>query len=112
MFSSDGSLHLYCLLFIVMMTVFHAVHTSVLTLASPTTTDWILTMASFVKDNKEPLHEKVNAITAPMAAIVGEMKHRNIIPRLNLPHLPWKFSDKEATFFATKLSESIEANLM
>jgi hypothetical protein len=95
-----------------MMTVFHAVHTNVLTLVSPTAKDWMQTMASFVEDNKVPLHENINTITAQVVAIVGEMKHRNIIPRVSLQHLPWKFSDEEATIFATELSQSVEANLM
>ncbi|KAJ7250567.1 hypothetical protein C8J57DRAFT_1520979 [Mycena rebaudengoi] len=97
---------------VVMMVVFHAVHTGILTLPSPTPINWIETVASFIEDNKAPLHEKVNTINAQVAAIVGEMKHKNIVPRLNLRHLPWKFSDKEATIFATELSQSIEANLM
>ncbi|KAJ7253195.1 hypothetical protein C8J57DRAFT_1349098 [Mycena rebaudengoi] len=97
---------------VVMMVVFHAVHTGILTLPRPARTNWIETVASFIKDNKVPLYEKVNTITAQVAAIVGEMKHRNIIPRLNPLHLPWKFSDKKATIFATELSQSIEANLM
>ncbi|KAJ7708486.1 hypothetical protein B0H14DRAFT_2646621 [Mycena olivaceomarginata] len=84
----------------------------VLTLASSTAKDWILTVASFLEDNKVLLHEKANTITAQVAAIVGKMKHRNIIPRLNLRHLPWKFSDREATILATELSQSIVANLM
>ncbi|KAJ7217463.1 hypothetical protein C8J57DRAFT_1395739 [Mycena rebaudengoi] len=95
---------------VVMMVVFHAVHTGILTLPSPTRTDWMETVASFIKDNRMPLYEKVNTITPQVAAIVGEMKHRNII--LNRLHLLWRFSDKEATIFATELSQLIEANLM
>jgi hypothetical protein len=112
LFNSNSFLHIYCLLFTVMMVVFHAVHTGVLTLPSPTDTDWIETVASFIEDNKLPLYEKVKSITAQVAAIVGKMKHRDIIPPLNLRHLPWQFSDKEGTIFATELSQSIEANLM
>ncbi|KAJ7784043.1 hypothetical protein B0H14DRAFT_2959301 [Mycena olivaceomarginata] len=97
---------------VLMMVVFHAVQPSVLTLVSPTAKDWIQTVVSFVEDNKVPLHEKANTITAQVAAIVGQMKHRNIIPRLNLQHLPWEFPDKEATIFATELSQSIATNLM
>ncbi|KAJ7689091.1 hypothetical protein B0H14DRAFT_3051396 [Mycena olivaceomarginata] len=97
---------------VLMMVVFHAVQPSVLTLASPTAKDWIQTVASFIEDNKVPLHEKANTIIAQVAAIVGEMKHRNIIPQLNLLHLPWYFPDKKATIFATELSQSIVANLM
>ncbi|KAJ7690431.1 hypothetical protein B0H14DRAFT_2651347 [Mycena olivaceomarginata] len=66
----------------------------------------------FHEDNKVPLHKKANTITAQVAAIVEEMKHRNIVPRLNLRHLPWKFPDREATILATELSQSIMANLM
>ncbi|KAJ7813424.1 hypothetical protein B0H14DRAFT_2853877 [Mycena olivaceomarginata] len=95
-----------------MMVVFHAVQPEVLTLVSPTVKDWIQTVASFIEDNKVPLHEKANTITAQVAAIVGEMKHRNIIPQLNLRLLPWEFPDEEATIFATELSQSILANLM
>jgi hypothetical protein len=95
-----------------MMVVFHAVHKDILTLPSPTATDWIETVASFIEDNKVPLNEKVNTITAPVVAIVGQMKHRDIIPWLNLRHLPWKFSEQEGTIFATALSQLIEANLM
>ncbi|KAJ7282255.1 hypothetical protein C8J57DRAFT_1710478 [Mycena rebaudengoi] len=97
---------------VVMMVVFHAVHTGILTLPSPTPADWIETVASFIEDNKVLLHEKVNTITAQVAAIVGQMKHRNIIPRLNPQHLPWKFSELEGTTFATELFQFIEANLM
>ncbi|KAJ7842271.1 hypothetical protein B0H14DRAFT_2781477 [Mycena olivaceomarginata] len=95
---------------VLMMVVFHAVQPDVLT--SPTAKNWIQTVASFIEDNKVPLHEKANTITAQVAAIVGEMKHRNIIPQLNPRHLPWEFPDKEATIFATELSQSIVANLM
>ncbi|KAJ6454330.1 hypothetical protein C8R45DRAFT_1037826 [Mycena sanguinolenta] len=97
---------------VLLIIVFHAVHRSVLTSVSHTTADWIQTVASFIEDNKVPLHEKANNITAQIAAIVGEMKHRNIIPSLNLHYLPWKLSDKEATTFATELSQAIQANLM
>ena len=69
-------------------------------------------MASFIEDKKVPLQEKANTITAQVAAIVGAMKHRNIIPSLNFLHRPWKFSDKEAITFATELSQAIQANLM
>jgi hypothetical protein len=69
-------------------------------------------VASFIEDNKVPLHKKANTITAQVAAIVGEMKHRNIIPRLNLLHLTWEFPDRKATILATELSQSIVANLM
>ncbi|KAJ7318709.1 hypothetical protein DFH08DRAFT_891774 [Mycena albidolilacea] len=92
--------------------VFHAVQPDVLTLVSPTAKDWMQTVASFIEDNKVPLHKKANTITAQVAATIGEMKHRNIIPRLNLQHLPWEFPDKEARIFATELSQSIVANLM
>jgi hypothetical protein len=95
-----------------MMVVLHAVHTGVLTLQSPTITDWTETVVSFIEDNKLPLQEKVNTITAQVAAIVRQMKHRDIIPQLNPQYLPWKFSDIEATIFATELFQSIEANLM
>jgi hypothetical protein len=91
-----------------MMVAIHAVHTGVLTLPSPTATDWTQIVASFIQANKVPPHEKVNTITVQVAAIVGKMKHRNINPC----HLPWKFSDMEGTIFATELSQSIEANLM
>ncbi|KAJ6572315.1 hypothetical protein B0H19DRAFT_1256206 [Mycena capillaripes] len=97
---------------VVMMVVFHAVHTSVLTLVSPTTMDWMQAVASFIEDNKVPLHEKANTILAHVAATVGEMKHRSIIPQLNPQHLPWEFSDMDATTFATELSQSIKGNLM
>ncbi|KAJ7282414.1 hypothetical protein C8J57DRAFT_1295352 [Mycena rebaudengoi] len=97
---------------VVMMVVFHAVHTGILTLPSPTITDWLETVASFIEDNRVPLYKKVNTITAQVAAIVGAMKHRNIITQLNPLHLPWKFSDLEGTIFATELSQLIEANLM
>lgn len=95
-----------------MMVVFHKVHTGVLTLSSPTTMDWMGTLGSFIEDNTFPLHKKINTITAQVAAIVAQMKHRNIIPQLSIRHLPWSFSDQEGTIFATKLSQSIEANLM
>jgi hypothetical protein len=111
LFTPGCYLHLYYLLFTVMMVVFHAVQPAVLTLAS-SPKDWIQTVASFIEDNKVPLHEKANTITAQVAAIVGEMKHRNIIPRLNLRHLPWKFPDREATILANELSQCIVANLM
>ncbi|KAJ7282404.1 hypothetical protein C8J57DRAFT_1295305 [Mycena rebaudengoi] len=97
---------------VVMMLVFHAVHTGILTLPSPICTDWIETVASFIKDNRVPLYEKINTITAQVAAIVEEMEQRNIIPWLNPLHLPWKFSDLEGIIFATELSQLIEANLM
>ncbi|KAJ6569253.1 hypothetical protein B0H19DRAFT_1256901 [Mycena capillaripes] len=97
---------------VVMIVVFHAVHASILTLVSPTIKDWTQSMATFIEDNKVPLHEKVNTITTQVAAIVGEMKYRKIIPRLNLRHLLWKFSDMEATIFATELSQSVKGNLM
>ncbi|KAJ6447813.1 hypothetical protein C8R45DRAFT_1047213 [Mycena sanguinolenta] len=97
---------------VLLMVVFHAVHTSILTVVSHTTADWIQTVASFIEDNKVPLHEKANNITAQVSAIIGEMKHRNIIPSLNLLHRPWKLSDKQAETFATELSEAIQANLM
>ncbi|KAJ7721226.1 hypothetical protein B0H14DRAFT_587251 [Mycena olivaceomarginata] len=97
---------------VLMMVVFHAVQPAVLTLVSSTAKDWIQTVASFIDDNKVPLHKKANTITAQVAAIVGDMKHRNIIPRLNLQHLPWKFPDREAAILATELSQSIVANLM
>jgi hypothetical protein len=112
LFTLDCSLHLYYLLFTVMMVVFHAVQPGVLTLVSSTAKDWIQTVASFIEDNKVPLHEKANTITAQVAVIVEEMKHRNIIAWLNLRHLPWEFPDMEATIFATELSQSIVANLM
>jgi hypothetical protein len=112
LFILDYSLHLYYFLFAVMLVVFHAVQPGVLTLVSPTAKDWIQAVASFIEDNKVPLHEKANTITAQVAAIVGEMKHRNIIPRSILQHLPWEFPDKEATIFATELSQSVEANLI
>jgi hypothetical protein len=70
------------------------------------------TVASFIEDNKVPLHEKANTIATQVAAIVEEMKHRNIIPELDLRDLPWEFPDKEATIFATELSQSILANLI
>ncbi|KAF7360934.1 hypothetical protein MSAN_01123400 [Mycena sanguinolenta] len=97
---------------VLIMVVFHAVHTRVLTLVTHTTTDWIQTMVSFLEDNKVPLQEKANTIAAQVAAIVQEMKHQNVIPSLNLRHLPWNFSDKEATTFATQLYKCIAANLM
>ncbi|KAJ7902632.1 hypothetical protein B0H14DRAFT_2666885 [Mycena olivaceomarginata] len=97
---------------VLMMVIFHAVQPGVLTLASPTAKNWIPVVASFIEYNKVPLHKKANTITAQVAVIVGEMKHRNIIPQLNLLHLPWKFRDREATILATELSQSIVANLM
>ncbi|KAJ6454318.1 hypothetical protein C8R45DRAFT_1037782 [Mycena sanguinolenta] len=97
---------------VLLMVVFHAVHTSVLTVVSHTTADWIQTVASFIEDNKASLHEKANNITAQIAAIVGEMKHRTIILPLDRPHLPWYFLDEQATAFATELSQAIQANLM
>ncbi|KAJ7318719.1 hypothetical protein DFH08DRAFT_819618 [Mycena albidolilacea] len=97
---------------ILMMVVFHAVQPDVLTLVAPTVKDWIQTVASFIEDNKVPLCRKADIITAQVAAIVEEMKHRNIIPQLNLQHLTWDFPDEEATIFATELSQSIMANLM
>ncbi|KAJ7856112.1 hypothetical protein B0H14DRAFT_2753488 [Mycena olivaceomarginata] len=97
---------------VLMMVVFHAVQPAVLTLVSSTAKDWIQTVASFIEDNKVPLQEKANTITAQVAAVVGAMKHRNIIPQLNPQHLPWEFSDEEATVFATELSQFIVANLM
>lgn len=102
----------HSLLSTVMMVVFHTVQPGVLTLVSPTINNWLQTVVSFIEDNKVPLHEKANTITAQAAAIIGEMKHRNIIPQLNLLHLPWKFTDMEATIFATELSQCIAANLM
>jgi hypothetical protein len=95
-----------------MIVVFHAVQPAVLTLASSTAKDWLQTVASFMEDNKVPMHEKANTIAAQVEALIGAMKHRNIIPQLNPRHLPWKFSDKEATIFATELSQFIVANLM
>ncbi|KAF7360921.1 hypothetical protein MSAN_01122000 [Mycena sanguinolenta] len=91
------------------MVVFHAVHTSVLTSASHTTQKWIPAVTSFIEDNKLPLQEKANTIAPQVAAIVGRMKKRSLIPLLNLS---WDFSEKEATTFATELSQCIEANLM
>jgi hypothetical protein len=95
-----------------MMVVFHAVQPDVLTLVSPTVKDWIQTVASFIEDNKVPLHEKANTITAQVAAIVGEMRRRSIIPRLDFRRPPWEFADEEATIFATALSQCIAVNLM
>ncbi|KAJ7721916.1 hypothetical protein B0H14DRAFT_3006869, partial [Mycena olivaceomarginata] len=97
---------------VLMMVVFHAVQPGVLTLVSPTAKDWIQTVASFIEDNKVPLNEKANTITTQVEALIGAMKHRNIIPQLNPRHLPWKFSDDEATIFATELSQFIVANPM
>ncbi|KAJ7820360.1 hypothetical protein B0H14DRAFT_2834126 [Mycena olivaceomarginata] len=97
---------------VLMMVVFHAVQPAVLTLVSSTAKDWIQTVASFIEDNKVSLQEKANTITAQVAAVVGVMKHRNIIPQLNPQHLPWEFSGEEATIFATELSQCIVANLM
>ncbi|KAJ6453987.1 hypothetical protein C8R45DRAFT_1038627 [Mycena sanguinolenta] len=97
---------------VLLIIVFHAVHTSVLNGLAPDTADWMQTVASFIEDNKVPLHEKANNITAQVAAIVGEMKHSNIIPPLNLLHRPWKLSDKQAETFATELSQAIQTNLM
>ncbi|KAJ6530096.1 hypothetical protein B0H19DRAFT_1273766 [Mycena capillaripes] len=97
---------------VVMMVVLHAVRTGILTTVYPNIPDWLQAIASFIEDNQVCLQEKANTITAQVAVIVGEMKHRNIIPPLNLLHLPWKFSEMEAKIFATELSQSIEANLM
>ncbi|KAJ7801252.1 hypothetical protein B0H14DRAFT_2896581 [Mycena olivaceomarginata] len=97
---------------VLMMVVFHAVQPGVLALASPSPKDWRQTVASFIEHNKVPLQEKANTITTQVAAVVGAMKHRNIIPQLNPQHLPWEFSDEEATIFATELSQFIVANLM
>jgi hypothetical protein len=112
LFTPGCSLHLYYLFFTVMMVVFHAVQPAVLTLASSTPKYWIQTVASFIEDNKVPLQEKANTITVQVAAVVGAMKHRNIIPQLNPQHLPWEFSDEEAIILATELSQFIVANLM
>ncbi|KAF7360924.1 hypothetical protein MSAN_01122300 [Mycena sanguinolenta] len=97
---------------ILIMVVFHSVQASVLTLVSHITADWIQTVTSFIVNNKVPLQEKAITITAQVAAIIGEMKHRNIIPLQNLQHLPWEFLDEDATTFATELSQCIKANLM
>ncbi|KAJ7714027.1 hypothetical protein B0H14DRAFT_3015452, partial [Mycena olivaceomarginata] len=94
---------------VVFIVALHAVHPDVLTLPTATTADWIGPLTSFIEDNKILLHEKVNTITAHVTAIVGKMKHRNVVPRL--VHLPWKFSAVEATIFATEPSQSIEPNL-
>ncbi|KAJ7755402.1 hypothetical protein B0H14DRAFT_415334 [Mycena olivaceomarginata] len=97
---------------VLMMVVFYAVQPDVLTLVSPTVNNWIQTVTSFIEDNKVPLHEKANTITAQVAAIVGEMRRRSIVPQLDFRHPPWGFADEEATIFATELSQCIAVNLM
>ncbi|KAF7360912.1 hypothetical protein MSAN_01121100 [Mycena sanguinolenta] len=97
---------------VLIQVVFHAVHARVLALASHTTTDWIQTVASFIKDNKVSLQEKAETIAAQVAAIIQEMTHRDVIPSWNPQHDPWRFSEENVTTLATELSQCVKANLM
>jgi hypothetical protein len=66
-------------------------------------------MTTHVTENAGVVQHKVATITSQVAVIVTEIKHKDIFPRL---HPIWKFSKKEAEFFAQRLAECVDDNLM
>ncbi|KAJ7709148.1 hypothetical protein B0H16DRAFT_1703912 [Mycena metata] len=67
-------------------------------------------MATCVTQNAGLVQEKVDTITSQVAVIVTGIKHKDIFPRLNRG--AWKFSDKEAKFFAMQLAKCVDDNLI
>ncbi|KAJ7480369.1 hypothetical protein B0H11DRAFT_1247700 [Mycena galericulata] len=89
-----------------------AVHSQVLaSKVSPSLRKWESAIHSFLKDHDEHIQEWVHNISLHIEGIVGEMKHKDIVSRLNIGRA-WRFSDKEAEIFAKKLEQCIEAHVI
>ncbi|KAJ7429834.1 hypothetical protein B0H11DRAFT_2264835 [Mycena galericulata] len=96
----------------VILVLQQAVHSQVLaSKAFPKPADWLSAMSSFLQNHGGPVQEMVHKISLQMAGVVDEMKHKDIISRLNIGGA-WKFSDKEADIFAKKLVQCIEAHVI
>jgi len=93
------------------MVLIHAVHTQVLSSISPIQPNWSSAISSFLENHQKLVQEKVCILTSQVAAIVGEIKDRNILTKYKII-TTWKFSDKEAEMFAVKFSKCVDDNLM
>ncbi|KAJ7473662.1 hypothetical protein B0H11DRAFT_2236491 [Mycena galericulata] len=88
-----------------------AVHSQVLASNVPPTPEvWVSAMSIFLKDNEDPVQEMVHKISLEIAGIVDEIKGKDIIP-VKIGRA-WKFSNKEAEQFATKIVQCIEAHVI
>ena len=72
---------------------------------------WISAICCFLIDHHDIVQGKVCTIRAKVANIVGEIEDRNVITKWVTINR-WKFSDKEADIFASKLIQCVQSNLM
>jgi hypothetical protein len=90
------------------MVLVHAVSTKVLSGPSSNMKNWISAISQVHVDHRDIVQDKVCVIGGEVAVIVGEVEKRNIIRKWRM----WKFSDKEAEMFASKLNKCVKDNLI
>ena len=93
------------------MVLVHAVHTKVLSGPFPHMKDWISAISQILENHHDIVQDKVCIIGAEVKVIVHEVQERNVIRNWKIVS-KWKFSDREAEIFSSKLNKCVTDNLM
>jgi len=94
----------------VVVILIHAVSKAMNSSVANRLSDWVVAIDQYIRAHRGLINVKLLNIHVQVMGIVGEIKHQNILKKININR--WEFSQGDASIFAAKFMQCASDNIL